>query len=78
MAPIAVPTEDLYHLPLSFPSKTNGVTNGTVEDLRMESFEKTDLVLRTFRCLIADLCEQFKGGHPGYGIMKPVSLDTEY
>ncbi|OTB05534.1 hypothetical protein M426DRAFT_72833 [Hypoxylon sp. CI-4A] len=27
--------------------------------------EKTSLVLRTFRCLIADLCEQFKGGHPG-------------
>ncbi|KAL2192973.1 transketolase [Corynascus similis CBS 632.67] len=27
--------------------------------------ETTDLVLRTFRCLIADLCEQFKGGHPG-------------
>ncbi|CAK7235881.1 hypothetical protein SCUCBS95973_009418 [Sporothrix curviconia] len=24
-----------------------------------------DLVLRQFRCLIADLCEQFKGGHPG-------------
>ncbi|KAF2176837.1 hypothetical protein K469DRAFT_605678, partial [Zopfia rhizophila CBS 207.26] len=21
--------------------------------------------LRTFRCFIADLCEQFKGGHPG-------------
>lgn len=24
-----------------------------------------DLVLRTFRLLIADLCQQFKGGHPG-------------
>lgn len=25
-----------------------------------------DLVLKTFRLLIADLCQQFKGGHPGY------------
>ncbi|UNI19274.1 Formaldehyde transketolase [Purpureocillium takamizusanense] len=24
-----------------------------------------DLVLRQFRCLIADLCQQFNGGHPG-------------
>jgi dihydroxyacetone synthase len=27
-----------------------------------------DLVLKTFRLLIADLCEQFKGGHPGGAI----------
>ena len=25
-----------------------------------------DLVLKTFRILVADLCQQFKGGHPGY------------
>lgn len=40
-----------------------------------EKFEKSsirklskeqDLVLKTFRLLIADLCQQFKGGHPGY------------
>lgn len=24
-----------------------------------------DLVLKTLRLLIADLCQQFKGGHPG-------------
>lgn len=24
-----------------------------------------DLVLKTFRLLIADLCQQFNGGHPG-------------
>lgn len=24
-----------------------------------------DLVLRQFRCLIADLCQQYNGGHPG-------------
>jgi dihydroxyacetone synthase len=27
--------------------------------------KEIDQALRTFRCLIADLCEQFKGGHPG-------------
>lgn len=27
-----------------------------------------DLALRQFRCLIADLCQQFNGGHPGYGL----------
>lgn len=25
-----------------------------------------ELVLKAFRVLIADLCQQFKGGHPGY------------
>lgn len=25
-----------------------------------------DIVLKTFRILIADLCQQFGGGHPGY------------
>ena len=25
-----------------------------------------DIVLKTFRLLIADLCEQFAAGHPGY------------
>lgn len=24
-----------------------------------------DLVLKTFRLLISDLCQQFNGGHPG-------------
>lgn len=24
-----------------------------------------DIVLKTFRLLIADLCQQFSGGHPG-------------
>lgn len=30
-----------------------------------EDGETIDLVLRQFRCLIADLCQQFNGGHPG-------------
>ena len=29
-----------------------------------------DLVLKTFRLLIADLCQQFNGGHPGYDCYK--------
>jgi dihydroxyacetone synthase len=29
---------------------------------------KHHLVLRTFRILVADLCQQFNGGHPGCGI----------
>lgn len=33
--------------------------------LALEESEKHGKVLRVFRCLIADLCEQFKGGHPG-------------
>ncbi|KAJ9149327.1 Transketolase [Pleurostoma richardsiae] len=36
--------------------------NGTV---KLKDEDKIDLVLRTFRCLIADLCQQFNGGHPG-------------
>jgi len=27
--------------------------------------KEQDLVLKTFRLLIADLCQQFNGGHPG-------------
>lgn len=33
--------------------------------LQLEEADKHDQVLRVFRCLIADLCEQFGGGHPG-------------
>jgi dihydroxyacetone synthase len=41
--------------------------DGTVgaATLQLEEADKHDQVLRVFRCLIADLCEQFKGGHPG-------------
>lgn len=30
-----------------------------------EDAKSIDVVLRQFRCLIADLCQQFNGGHPG-------------
>lgn len=40
------------------------------EQLEKSSVQKLskehDIVLKTFRLLIADLCQQFKGGHPGY------------
>ncbi|EON64397.1 transketolase [Coniosporium apollinis CBS 100218] len=51
-------------LPMKVVPKKNGVVNGA-SSLRLEESEKHDLVLRVFRCFIADLCEQFKGGHPG-------------
>jgi dihydroxyacetone synthase len=45
----------------------NGVRGKPSSDaIELAAREEHDLVLRTFRCLIADLCEQFKGGHPGY------------
>jgi hypothetical protein len=44
-------------------SKINGAY--AIDSLQPQESEKHDLVLRVFRCLIADLCEQFKGGHPG-------------
>lgn len=42
----------------------NKVSNGFI-NITPETKEIESLVLRTFRCLIADLCEQFRGGHPG-------------
>lgn len=32
---------------------------------QLEGTEIHEKVLRTFRCLVADLCQQFDGGHPG-------------
>jgi dihydroxyacetone synthase len=32
----------------------------------LQGSDKHDLVLKVFRAYIADLCEQYKGGHPGY------------
>ncbi|KAI0466902.1 transketolase [Xylaria cf. heliscus] len=46
------------------PSKPREVNKQSIE-IQPEDIKTIDLVLRTFRCLIADLCEQFGGGHPG-------------
>jgi dihydroxyacetone synthase len=34
--------------------------------MQLDDADKHDMVLKYFRAFIADLCEQFKGGHPGY------------
>ncbi len=53
-------------LETSFVETTpNSVKLGSLKSIKKEDGDKNDLVLRVFRCLIADLCEQFKGGHPG-------------
>ncbi|GJN72750.1 hypothetical protein PLICBS_006825 [Purpureocillium lilacinum] len=56
MAPIAVTSELLNGL----PHVKRDINRFNKEDDKM-----IDLVLRQFRCLIADLCQQFNGGHPG-------------
>lgn len=65
MAPFLRDDEDAVDLqPLKHQQSKVGDKNGTDLMLLKES-RKHDLVLRVFRCLIADLCEQFNGGHPG-------------
>ena len=61
MAPSAV-SENMSDLPQKpvLGSKNEGLPIAKIQDV-----QKTDFVVRTFRCLIADLCEQFRGGHPG-------------
>lgn len=47
---------------------TNGVHKSMPSALPLvqKLSQDHDLVLKTFRLLIADLCQQFSGGHPGY------------
>ncbi|KAF7539363.1 hypothetical protein G7Z17_g12428 [Cylindrodendrum hubeiense] len=56
MAPIAISSE-ATELPVAVSAEVKKIQN--------EDSEIIDLVLRQFRCLIADLCQQFNGGHPG-------------
>ena len=70
MAPSAVTVEadDVAHLPLKLGGKQstgNGQNAQHVEDVQLESHDKTQYVLKSYRCLIADLCQQFNMGHPG-------------
>lgn len=41
--------------------------NGTkaISLLKLHETAQHDLVLKVFRAYIADLCQQFNGGHPG-------------
>lgn len=56
MAPSAIATE---------AQEESTALSNVVKLIKNDDAETIDLVLRQFRCLIADLCEQFKGGHPG-------------
>lgn len=47
---------------LDVPNKEVQLERSTVQNLSEEHYH----VLKTFRLLIADLCQQFNGGHPGY------------
>ena len=69
MAPSAVPVSpgDVAHLPLKLHGKQSD-SNGSVkhvENVQIESQDMTQYVLKSYRCLIADLCQQFNMGHPG-------------
>ena len=56
MAPIAV-TPEIKSSPVK--------VSGDIQRFNKEDGKSIDLALRQFRCLIADLCQQFNGGHPG-------------
>jgi dihydroxyacetone synthase len=68
MAPIAtkdVINSDGYSISGKIVSKCR-LSQTTTESWAVASLsQEHDLVLKTFRLLIADLCQQFKGGHPG-------------
>ncbi|KAI5462844.1 Transketolase, thiamine diphosphate binding domain-containing protein [Mariannaea sp. PMI_226] len=55
MAPIAI--SEAVELPVAISTEIKRIQN--------EDAQTINLVLRQFRCLIADLCQQFNGGHPG-------------
>ncbi|KAK2010733.1 transketolase [Colletotrichum eremochloae] len=74
MAPSAVLSEPTsQHIEAS--KSLNGVSNTSRFQLTEAEKKEVDFVLRTFRCLIADLCEQYKGGHPG-GAMGMAAIGT--
>jgi dihydroxyacetone synthase len=66
------------HLSQDSPSNSGAteygknVVEGLVNEEKLEFSavrnltKEQDHVLKTFRLLIADLCQQFNGGHPGY------------
>ncbi|KAK7955815.1 transketolase [Apiospora aurea] len=51
--------------PVNMPTKNNGLSS---QELVMAEKESHATVLKTFRLLISDLCQQFEGGHPGGAI----------
>nr|POE54471.1 hypothetical protein CFP56_41409 [Quercus suber] len=72
---VAVHQDDIDHLPLKFAGKDDGANaTALVEDVRMDSSDKTDHVLKAYRCFIAELCQQFNMGHPGYDLPSHLSI----
>ena len=65
MAPSLEEYEDAVSLQPVKVHQTNIGGLNAVDSVQPQESEKHDLVLKVFRCLIADLCEQFGGGHPG-------------
>lgn len=67
MAPSLEPLKETTNGGQSKPvvKPTGAVTSDTRADINLKGSEKHGLVLAVFRAYIADLCEQFKGGHPG-------------
>lgn len=65
MAPTLEHYDEVSHdLPIK-PVATKICGIDAVAAVQLEDSEKHDLVLRYFRAYIADLCQQFNGGHPG-------------
>lgn len=58
-------------VPSPIMTQTNGVQKAVPSALPLvqKLSQDHDLVLKTFRLLIADLCQQFSGGHPGYVLL---------
>lgn len=65
MAPSLKEYEDVADLQPVEIQRTKAGNKDAAFSVLPEESEKLDLVVRVFRCLIADLCEQFNGGHPG-------------
>ncbi|WPG99834.1 Hypothetical protein R9X50_00265400 [Acrodontium crateriforme] len=60
MAPTRVSEDDVAHT-----SANLGNGSHHIENVQLEEHKKTDFVLKSFRAMIADLCQQFNMGHPG-------------
>lgn len=68
MAPSAAPVDNVSAAAqrlVAMGTESKDGDGGVASQSQLQELAKTDYVLRVFRCLIADLCEQFKGGHPG-------------
>lgn len=56
--------ETVSDLPIHTKS-TNVDRTKVISSLKLDETSQHELVLKVFRAYIADLCQQFNGGHPG-------------